>query len=60
MSDIQQISKSMQWYFHPVERIRMLRYFQLNMIFDHTIDYTPHYSENPEIGVVVYVTKNIS
>lgn len=31
----------------------MLRYFQFQFKFDNTIDYTPHYSENPEIGVVI-------
>jgi hypothetical protein len=59
MSNTQQISKSMQWYFHPVERIRMLRYFQLNMQFDKTVDYTPTYSENPEIGIIINANENI-
>lgn len=49
----QQIPKSLQWYFHPIETIRMLRYFQFNIKFDNTVDYTPHYSNNPEIGVVI-------
>lgn len=49
----QQISKSMKWYFHPVECVRMLRYYQLNMKFDNTIDYTPDYSNNPSLGVVI-------
>ena len=31
----------------------MLRYFQFQFKFDNTVDYTPHYSENPEIGVVI-------
>jgi len=49
----QQISKSEQWFFHPYETVRMLRYYQLNMKFDNTVDYTPHYSENPSLGVVI-------
>ena len=52
----QKLEKSMQWYFHPNETIRMLRYFQFNMKFDNTIDYTPHYSENPEICAILYIT----
>ena len=31
----------------------MLRYFQFQIPFDNTVDYTPHYSENPEIGIVI-------
>lgn len=49
----QQISKGEQWYFHPNESIRMLRYFQFNMKFDTSIDYTPHYSNDPSVGVVI-------
>jgi hypothetical protein len=49
----QQISKSEQWYFHPNEIVRMLRYYQLNMKFDNTVDYTPKYSEHPSLGVVI-------
>lgn len=59
MENEQQISKSLQWYFHPNETIRMLRYFQFNMKFDNTIDYTPHYSNNPNIGVVIGTYGNL-
>jgi hypothetical protein len=46
-------NKSLQWYFHPNETIRMLRYFQLNAKFDETADYTVSYSNNPTVGVVI-------
>ena len=49
----QTIEKSLQWYFHPNETVRMLRYFQFNLKFDNGIDYSVHYSDNPKIGVVI-------
>jgi len=49
----QTIEKSLQWYFHPNETVRMLRYFQFNLKFDNSIDYSVHYSDNPKIGVVI-------
>lgn len=49
----QQIEKSLQWYFHPSEMIRLLRYFQFNLKFDNNIDYTVHYNNDPTIGVVI-------
>lgn len=53
MENNKEIDKSLKWYFHPNEIVRMLRYFHFNSKFDNTIDYTPHYSERPEIGVVL-------
>lgn len=53
-------NKGVQWYFHPIEKIRMLRYFQLNMKFDNTDDYTVNYNNSPTIGVVIETTGNIS
>lgn len=41
------------WYFHPSETVRMLRYFQFNSKLDPTIDLTPNYSDNIEVGVVI-------
>lgn len=53
MEETQQIDKSLQWYFHPNETVRMLRYYQFNSVFDNNIDYTVHYPDNPNIGVVI-------
>lgn len=55
MENKQQISKGEQWFFHPFEKVRMLRYFQLNMRFNESLqdDFTPSYSENPSVGVVI-------
>lgn len=47
------IDKSTKWYFHPDEHIRMLRYFQSNMKFNNNEDYSVHYTNNPNIGVVI-------
>ena len=47
------IETSLKWYFHPAETVRMLRYFQFNTKFDNTVDYTPHYSTTPNLGVVI-------
>ena len=53
------IEKSMQWYYHPNEIARLLRYFQLNMKFDNE-DYTPHYTtKKPTVGVVINTSGNI-
>ena len=49
-------NKSIQWYFHPIEKIRMLRYFQLNMKFNSTEDYTVNYNDLPTIGLVLETT----
>jgi hypothetical protein len=59
MTNSNEINKSMQWYFHPVESVRMLRYFQFNIKFDSSIDYTPKYSNNPSLGVVINADKQI-
>lgn len=53
IQDIKDIDKSLKWYFHPSEIVRMLRYFHFNSKFDNNIDYTPHYTNNPKIGVVI-------
>ena len=60
MENNEQLPKSMQWYFHPDESIRLLRYFQYNLIFDNNIDYTPVYTNNPNIGVVISTYGNLS
>ena len=53
-------NKSVQWYFHPIEKIRMLRYFQLNMNFDQNEDYSVNYNTSPNIGVVLETAGNIA
>lgn len=53
MENKQTLVKSVQWYFHPNESARILRYFQFNMQFDKTIDYTPIYSDDISVGIVI-------
>ena len=55
----EKIEKSLQWYFHPNETIRMLRYYQFNMKFDNSVDYSVNYSNNPSIGVVIGTSGSI-
>ena len=47
------MDKSLQWFLHPIETVRMMRYFQFfNSRFDNK-DYSIHYSSPPKIGVVI-------
>jgi hypothetical protein len=55
------ITKSEQWYFHPEELIRMLRYFQFNQKFDPSVDYSFSYADSEKelvFGAVIYITEN--
>lgn len=56
---IENLNKSLQWYFHASECARMLRYYQFNLKFDNTVNYTPKYSKNPTIGVVIGTSGSI-
>lgn len=52
----EQLTKSEQWYFHPDENARILRYSQRNLKFDNSIDYTPKFKDQLKIGAVLYIT----
>jgi hypothetical protein len=56
--DMQKISKSIQWWAHPDENLRLLRYFQFNMKFDENIDYTPKFSNTVKVGFVINIVEN--
>lgn len=49
----EQQRKILMWYFHPDEIVRMLRYFQLSTKLNPQDDMTPHYSNDPNVGVVI-------
>lgn len=59
MDKTAQINKSIQWYFHPYESMRLLRYFQHNMKFDVSVNYQPNYSNNISVGVVFNIPEEM-
>jgi hypothetical protein len=56
MNEQNNFTKSEQWYFHPDERIRILRYCQYNLTFDTDVDYTPKFNNQLTFGAVLYIT----